>query len=635
MSLPQFAVNSPGMRIILLGNEAIARGILEAGVIIGAGYPGTPSSEILTTLAEMQKYYPSLKVEWSINEKVAFEVAYGGSMSNARSVASMKHVGVNVASDAFMTAAYAGARGGMVLISADDPNCYSSQNEQDNRYFGLHALVPIFEPSNPQEAKDLIKYAFDFSEDFQTLVLFRTTTRLNHGRGDVLLGEIKKIDREYGFDWDRSRWVCLPSHSRVLRFRLLERLEEISKFADEFPYNSLKISDEKVNGKKYGFVAAGIPYAQLIDALNFFNLKDKVSILKLGMVFPPPKKLIKELLNSVDRVLVVEELEPFIENILKQIAYEEGLAKEIEIHGKDFLPQNGEFPAELYLETLSALMDLEYNGVSVPHDLLIIPPRLPILCPGCSHRSSFYAIKQVEKKMKTKFVNSSDIGCYTLAVYKPLEGLDTEICMGASIGLANGISKIQSKENPVLAILGDSTFFHSGIPALINAVHNQNDILVMILDNRATSMTGMQDNPGTGIKITKEIGTRVIIEDLVQGCGVVKENIWIEDSNKLTDMIQKLEQAVKAKGVRVFISRHKCSLLEVNEFRLKQMKPPTIKIDPVKCKGCLICIDKFGCPSIIFNEEEKKAHIEQESCRGCKVCIDVCIHDAIFEEEEE
>ena len=635
MSLPQFAVNSPGMRIILLGNEAIARGILEAGVIIGAGYPGTPSSEILTTLAEMQKYYPSLKVEWSINEKVAFEVAYGGSMSNARSVASMKHVGVNVASDAFMTAAYAGARGGMVLISADDPNCYSSQNEQDNRYFGLHALVPIFEPSNPQEAKDLIKYAFDFSEYFQTIVLFRTTTRLNHGRGDVLLGEIKKIDREYGFDWDRSRWVCLPSHSRVLRFRLLERLEEISKFADEFPYNSLKISHEKVNGKKYGFVAAGIPYAQLIDALNFFNLKDKVSILKLGMVFPPPKKLIKELLNSVDRVLVVEELEPFIENILKQIAYEEGLAKEIEIHGKDFLPQNGEFPAELYLETLSALMDLEYNGVSVPHDLLIIPPRLPILCPGCSHRSSFYAIKQVEKKMKTKFVNSSDIGCYTLAVYKPLEGLDTEICMGASIGLANGISKIQSKENPVLAILGDSTFFHSGIPALINAVHNQNDILVMILDNRATSMTGMQDNPGTGIKITKEFGTRVIIEDLVQGCGVVKENIWIEDSNKLTDMIQKLEQAVKAEGVRVFISRHKCSLLEVNEFRLKQLKPPTIKIDPVKCKGCFICIDKFGCPSIIFNEEEKKAHIEQESCRGCKVCIDVCIHDAIYEEEEE
>ncbi len=635
MSIPQFVENAPGLRIILLGNEAIARGILEAGVVIGAGYPGTPSSEILSTLAEMQKYYPNLKVEWSINEKVAFEVAYGGSMSNARSFASMKHVGLNVASDAFMTAAYAGARGGMVLISADDPSCYSSQNEQDNRYFGLHALVPIFEPSTPQEAKDLIKYAFDFSEDFQTLVLFRTTTRLNHGRGDVVLGEIKKIDREYGFDWDRSRWVCLPSHSRVLRFKLLERLQEISDFANEFPYNSLKISDEKINGKRYGFVAAGIPYAQLIDALNFFNIREKVSILKLGMVFPPPKRLIKELLKEVDRVLVVEELEPFIENILKQIAYEEGLAKEVEIHGKDFLPQNGEFPAELYLETLAGLMDLEYASVAVPNDLLIIPPRLPILCPGCSHRSSFYAIKQIEKKMKTKFVNSSDIGCYTLAVYKPLEGLDTEICMGASIGLANGISKIQSEKNPVLAILGDSTFFHSGIPALINAVHNQNDILVMILDNRATSMTGFQDNPGTGIKITKEIGTRVIIEDLVQGCGVKKENLWVVDSNNLPEMIEKLEDAVNAKGVRVFISRHKCSLLEINEFRLKQIKTPIIKIDPEKCKGCLLCVDKFGCPSIIFKEREKKAHIDQESCRGCGVCIDVCIHDAIYKEEGE
>ncbi|MHA2266920.1 MAG: indolepyruvate ferredoxin oxidoreductase subunit alpha [Promethearchaeota archaeon] len=634
MSVPQFAENAPGMRIILLGNEAIARGILEAGVVIGAGYPGTPSSEILSTLAEMQNYFPYLKVEWSINEKVAFEVAYGGSMSNARSVASMKHVGVNVASDAFMTAAYAGARGGMVLISADDPNCYSSQNEQDNRYFGLHALVPIFEPSNPQEAKDLIKYAFDFSEEFQTVVMFRTTTRLNHSRGDVLLGEIEKIDREYGFDWDRSRWVCLPSHSRVLRFKLLERLKEISEFANEFPFNSLKISEEKINGKKYGFVAAGIPYAQLLDALNFFNIKEKVSFLKLGMVYPPPKRLIKKLLNSVDKVLVVEELEPFIENIIKQVAYEEGLAKEVEIHGKDFLPQNGEFPAELYLEILAGLMDLEYDKTSIPNDLLIIPPRLPILCPGCSHRASFYAIKQIEKKMATKFVNSSDIGCYTLAVYKPLEGLDTEICMGASVGLANGISKIQSKKNPVLAILGDSTFFHSGIPALINAVHNQNDILVMILDNRATSMTGFQDNPGTGIKITKEMGTRVILEDLVQGCGVAKENLWVVDSNNLPEMIEKLEVAIKAKGVRVFISRHKCSLLEMNDFRLNQIKPPDVRIDPEKCKACRICVDKFGCPSIIFKENEKKAQIDHESCRGCGVCIDVCIHNAIYKYEE-
>ncbi|MFX1375073.1 MAG: indolepyruvate ferredoxin oxidoreductase subunit alpha [Promethearchaeota archaeon] len=634
MIVPHFALNNPGRRIILLGNEAMARGILEAGVIIGAGYPGTPSSEILSTLAEMYPYFPHLKLEWSINEKVAFEVAYGGSMSDVRSVVCMKHVGVNVASDAFMTAAYSGARGGMVLITADDPNCYSSQNEQDNRYYGLHALVPVFEPSTPQEAKDLIKYAFDFSENFQSLVLFRTTTRLNHGRGDVILGEIEEINREYGFDWDRSRWVCLPSHSRVLRLRLLERLKRISDFANDFPYNSLKISNKKFNGKRVGFISAGVPYAHLMDTLNHFKIKDDVSILKLGMVYPPPKILIKKLFSSVDKILVIEELEPFIENILKQLAYEEGLSKELEIHGKDMFPQNGEFSAELYLENVADFMDLDYNSVSVPKDLLIMPPRLPILCPGCSHRASFYAIKQVEKKLKTKFVNSSDIGCYTLAVYKPLESLDTEVCMGGSIGLANGISKIQSKENPVLAILGDSTFFHSGIPALINAVHNQNNILVMILDNRSTSMTGFQDNPGTGIKITKDPGTKVKIEDLVKGCGVLPENIWIEDSNNLLGMIEKLEEAVKSEGVRVFISRHICSLVEINEYKSKKVIPPIVKVDLEKCKGCLICVNNFGCPSIIFDEINKKAIIEQDTCRGCKVCIDVCIHNAIYQEEE-
>ncbi len=634
MSNPKFVDDSPGERIILMGNEALARGILEAGVIIAAGYPGTPSSEIMATLAEMANFHPHLKLEWSINEKVGFEVAYGGSMSNVRSVACMKHVGVNVASDAFMTACYAGARGGMVLISADDPNCFSSQNEQDNRYFGLHALVPVFEPSTPQEAKDMIKYAFEFSEQFQTLVLFRTTTRLNHGRGDVVLGEITKINREYSFDWDRSRWVCLPSHSRVLRVRLLERLEDITEFADQFPFNKLTISKERIKGVRYGFVAAGVPHAHLIDTLNYFNLIDKVSILKLGLVYPPPKKLIKEFFKNVDEILVLEELEPFLENILKQIAYEEGLSKEVVIHGKDYFPQNGEFPAELYLDILARFIDLDFEKQTVPEDMIIIPPRLPILCPGCSHRATFYALKKVEKKMKTKFVNSSDIGCYTLAVYKPLEGLDTEICMGGSIGLANGISKVQPKENPVLAILGDSTFFHSGIPGLINAVYNQNDMLVIILDNRSTSMTGFQDNPGTGIKITKEPGTRVILEDLVKGCGVKSENIWVEDSNDIPLMIKKLEEAVNAKGVRVFISRHICSLLEVNELRKRQITPPIVKVDPEECIGCLICVNQFGCPAIMFDDKNKKAFIDQSTCRGCETCIEVCPSSAIYKESE-
>ncbi|MHA1375706.1 MAG: indolepyruvate ferredoxin oxidoreductase subunit alpha [Promethearchaeota archaeon] len=632
MTIIDFVKDEPGKKVIMLGNEALARGILEAGVIVGAGYPGTPSSEILSTLAIMKDINPHLKLEWSINEKVGFETAYGASMCDVRAVACMKHVGVNVASDAFMTACYAGARGGMVLISADDPNLYSSQNEQDNRYFGLHALVPVFEPSTPQEAKDMLKYAFDFSEQFQSLVLFRTTTRLNHGRGDVSLGNIKQIDREYSFDWDRSRWVCLPSHSRVLRVRLLERLELISEFADEFPFNSLKLSDEKINGTKYGFVTAGIPHGHLIDALNYFGILEKVSILKLGLVYPPPKKLLKKLYYNVDEILTIEELEPFIENILKQYAYEEGLSKEILIHGKDYFPQNGEFPAELYLEIISDFIGIEYKKNPVPEKMLIIPPRLPILCPGCSHRATFYAIKQVEKKKKTKFVNSSDIGCYTLAVYKPLEGLDTEICMGGSIGLANGITKVQPEGNPVLAILGDSTFFHSGIPALINAVYNQNDMLVVILDNRSTSMTGFQENAGTGIKIDRTPGTRVILEDLVKGCGVKEENIWIQDSNDLNGLINKLEEAIDTKGVRVLISRHTCSLIEINQMRAQQIEPPKIVVDHEKCVGCLICVNRFGCPAINFDEDLKKATIDQNTCRGCKVCIDVCPQQAIREE---
>jgi len=370
----------------------------------------------------------------------------------------------------------------------------------------------------------------------------------------------------------------------------------------------------------------------LLDALDNFGIKEKVSILKLGLVYPPPRKLIKQLFDSVDEILVIEELEPFIENILKQIAYEEGISKEVRIHGKDYFPQNGEFSAEIYIENIANLLGFNYQKIPVPENMIIIPPRLPILCPGCSHRATFYAIKQVEKKLKTKFVNSSDIGCYTLAVYKPLEELDTEVCMGGSIGLANGITKVQPKENPVLAILGDSTFFHSGIPALINAVYNNNEMLIVILDNRSTSMTGFQDNPGTGITISKESGTRVILEDLVKGCGVKPENIWVEDSNNINKVMEKLEEAVNTNGVRVFISRHTCSLIEINQLKQQNIEPPIVKIDPDKCVGCFICVNKFGCPALIFDENNKKAVIDQSFCRGCKVCIDICPQNAIYEE---
>ena len=317
---------------------------------------------------------------------------------------------------------------------------------------------------------------------------------------------------------------------------------------------------------------------------------------------------------------------------MKQLAYDNGLSKKVEIHGKDYFPQNGEFAAEMYLEKIAKFIGINYEKTNISLDNTSLPPRLPLLCPGCSHRSTFYAIKLLEKELKTKFVKSGDIGCYTLATYKPLECMDSQLCMGSSIGLANGYVKLQSKKNPVIAIIGDSTFFHTGVPALINAVYNQNNLLVVILDNRSTSMTGFQDNPGTGIKITKERGTRIVIEDLVRGCGVPPENIWVEDSNNLNKLVEKLREALKAQGIRVLISRHLCSLLEEREFRSKQIKIPVVKVDPSKCKGCLICINQFGCPAFTFDSEEKKAFIDQEICRGCKVCISVCPYEAIYEE---
>ena len=640
--IPYFAEDKPGKKGILLGNQAIARGILEAGISIGAGYPGTPSSDILPTLAEMSKYHPNMKLEWSVNEKVAFEVAYAGSMSNIRSVAVMKHVGLNVAADPFMTAAYMGARGGFVVISADDPSQFSSQNEQDNRYYGLHALIPVFEPSSPQEAKDMIKYAFEFSELYESIVLFRTTTRLNHGRGNIILGDIQKNDRKPEFDWDRSHWVCVPSNTRPQRKKLIKRLDDIEKIADSFPFNSLRLSDIKVRvkgkSKKYGFVGSGIAYSVLMDVLSHYELIADdfidVSVLKLGMVNPLPKKLMKKLLSNVDYLLVVEELEPIYEEAFKALAFEMGLSKKIEIHGKDIIPQVGELSAEVLLEKIGKILNKDFQKVEVPADIIKIPTRFPQLCPGCSHRHTFYAMNKVAKKLKKKFVNCTDIGCYTLGHYTPLEVGDTSLCMGSSIGLANGFSKFMPEENPVVAIIGDSTFFHTGVPALINAVYNQNDMLVVILDNSSTAMTGGQENPGTGVLISDEIGTRVKIEEIAKGCGILPENIWVQESNDLPVLMEKFKEAVEAKGVRVFISRHICSLIEIRQARAKKLKLPVIKVDPDKCIGCQLCFKKFGCPAINFNFEEKKAFINQNECRSCMVCIDICLQEAFYLENE-
>ena len=631
--IPNVALNEPGKKVIMLGNEAIARGVLEAGVTMAAAYPGTPSSEITPAIAACVPFYPHINVEWSVNEKVAFEVAYAGSMSNTRSVAIMKHVGVNVATDSFFEAAYHGVRGGMVLVSADDPSQFSSQNEQDNRYYGLHALVPVFEPSTPQEAKDMMKYAFPFSEEHNSVVLFRTTTRMNHGRGDVELGEIEKPDREVGFDFDRNRWVCVPSNSRPQRTSIIKRMEGITEIANDFPFNSLTISEEKINGKKYGFVAAGIAYSHLMDTLNQFGLTEKVSILKLGLVHPLPKIMMKKIMNSVDELVIVEELEPIFEEQFKALAFEEQI-NSVKIHGKNIIPQQGELtPGTLNIK-ITKLLGIDYTPFVTPELDITAPPRLPQMCPACHHRNTYWVMNQLERKLKLKFIKNNDIGCYSLGVYKPLQAADTALCMGGSIGMANGFAKIVPEGQVVTALLGDSTFFHSGIAPLTNAVYNQNDMLIFIQDNSFTSMTGGQDNPANGIKITGEQGVKIDIAKVVEGCGVPKENIWVQEAYEMDAMMEKMEQAVLAKGVRVFIAKHMCSLQEMRLVKKNKIKLPTVKVDPEKCIGCQICVRKFGCPAISFNFETKKAYIDQSQCRACKTCTFVCPSKAFYVAEE-
>ncbi|MHA1149524.1 MAG: indolepyruvate ferredoxin oxidoreductase subunit alpha [Promethearchaeota archaeon] len=625
MSMPFYALDKPGEKGVVLGNEGLARGILEAGVRVASGYPGTPSSEIMETLAIIHKYHPIFDIEWSTNEAVGFQVALGASMCNARAFACMKHVGLNVAADAFMTATYAGAHGGFVTLSADDPNCYSSQNEQDNRYYGLHALCPVFEAINIQEAKDIIKYGFGFSEKHQTIVMMRTTTRLNHARGDLILGEINKIeDRVYNFDKDRSRWTFLPTNARIQRIKQLERYQKLRKLSDNFPYTKLNIID----GSKIGIISSGIPYSYVNDALLKLNLSKKISTLKLGMIFPQPEKLMEELFACCEKIIVVEELEPFHEDFAKKLAFE--LDINIDIIGKKYFPRNGELNLSKTIEGLIKVLDIPnpFIGVAVEtKELHKASPRPPVLCPGCSHRNTFYALKLMEKRLGKNFVYSSDIGCYTLGFYKPIEAIDTCICMGASIGMANGIAKLHS--GPVLAIIGDSTFFHTGIPGLINAVYNQNNVIVIILDNSATAMTGFQPHPGTGEKITGEPGTQIPLEQIVKGTGIDDSHLWIVDSNDLKQTTKAIEDAINTKGPNVIISRHICTLLESRIKKGQKIIP--VKIDYDKCNNCMICIKNFGCPAITL--KEGKVSIIERQCRGCNLCIEICPFGAISMKE--
>jgi len=621
-----------GEKLFLLGNEAIARGAIEAGVQVAAAYPGTPSTEILETLAGVAKKF-GIYVEWSVNEKVAFEIALAASLCGLRAMASMKHVGVNVAHDPLMTAGYIGAKGGLVLLSADDPWAWSSQNEQDNRYIAEQGYIPVLEPSSVQEAKDMMVDAFRLSEEFKQLFMVRSVTRISHGRSGVVLGEMSKVKRKGSFEKDRSWLVYTPVEARKNRPLMIERFERIKRAVDTFPYNRLEL----VDGAKLGIIACGLSYSYTLEAIKWLGLDGEISMLKIGTPHPLPEELMKRLLNSVEEVLVVEELEPFVELHVKAIAGEANIP--VKIHGKDLIPLIGELSTRRVTEAIAKLTnsklpidfsELDKLGQEIAP---ILPSRPPALCPGCPHRASQYAMKVAGQRVARDYgkdvepIYPGDIGCYTLSYLPPIESMDIDICMGAGFGIANGLAHVV--ESPIIAQLGDSTFFHAGIPAMINAVYNKANVTMVVLDNSATAMTGFQPHPGTGYTALGEEAVAVKPEDIARACGV--KSVEVIDPFDLKKAMDTFERAIRFDGPAVVVSRSPCTMIEQREKRGRGEKTVPYYVDQERCNmKCEACIKLLGCPAII--KDDDKTIIDSSLCTGCGICAQVCPYKAIIQE---
>ncbi len=624
--------DAKGQKLFVLGNEAIARGAIEAGVQVAAAYPGTPSSEIVGTLAGIAREL-DMYVEWSTNEKVAFEVALGASICGVRAMSAMKHVGVNVAHDPLMTASHIGARGGFLLVSADDPWAWSSQNEQDSRYIALQGYIPVLEPSSVQEAKDMTADAFRLSEEFGQLFMLRSVTRISHGRGDIVLGSISRERRKGSFEKNPDRLAYVPRVARINKPLMLERFERIRQAVDSLPYNHLHMAE----GARLGIIACGLSYSYTLEALKWLGLQEKVSILKVGTPHPLPEQLILKLLRSVKEILVIEELDPFVELHIKALAGENDIA--VKVHGKNVVPRIGELSTRKVTAAIAGLTEARLPVDFAALDKLeqevapLLPLRPPALCAGCSHRASFRAITAAAQRVARDYgegvepIYPGDIGCYTLALTPPQNAVDTCVCMGGSFGLANGIAHVV--DAPVIAHLGDSTFFHSGIPPLINAVYNKANITMVVLDNSATAMTGFQPHPGTGQTATGEEAVTLKAEDVARACGV--EFVEVVDPLDLKSATQTVEKAIRFSGPAVVVSRGPCATIQLREKRRAGEKVVPFRIDEDKCDSrCDACIKLLGCPAII--KQGGQTVIDAPLCTGCSLCAQVCPHKAIIQE---
>ena len=635
--------DKPGEKVLLLGNQAIARGALEANVAVFAAYPGTPSSELTDTMAAVAQK-AGVYMEYSTNEKVAFEAALSAAWSGLRAMTAMKHVGLNVAADTFLSAVGMGVEGGFVIMVADDPSMWSSQNEQDTRVYAKFANVPVLEPISPHEAKEMTKYAFELSEKFKHFVILRTTTRSSHARGDVVLGElpeeIKLAKRKFGnFKKDPSRFVDIPAHSRRFHPQILEKIEKIREELDNCPFNWIE-GDENA---KVGIIAPGLSYAYVKEALAWLGI-DNVKVLKLGTPFPVPYGLLEKFLDGLEKVLIVEELEPVVEEQVKTWAYDKGL--NIPIHGKDLVPRVYEMTTRRAVTAIAKFLGLEtpinFEEIDEKYEKVqaLVPPRPPSLCPACPHRNTFYALRKVATP---RAIFPSDIGCYTLGVLPPLKTVDTTVAMGGSIGVAHGLSialngsiaeevhKTGKEVKVIAATIGDSTFFHTGLPALANAIYNRSNVLIVVVDNEVTAMTGDQPNPGTG-ETPHGPGKRIKIEEVAQALGA--DYVAVVDPYDIKATQRVLKEALAVEGVSVVVARRVCALYKIGQLRRAGIQWPIYQVNEEKCTGCKICINAYGCPAIYWDAETGKAKVDELMCWGCGGCAQVCPFDA-FEKVRE
>jgi indolepyruvate ferredoxin oxidoreductase alpha subunit len=612
---------------ILLGNVAVARGVVEAGCHVVTSYPGTPSSEIIPAVVEYKKELGlDTYIEWSANEKVAFDNALAASLTGKRAAVAMKQVGLNVASDSLMSSAYTGVVGGMVVISCDDPGPHSSQTEQDSRFFAMFAKVPAYDPSTPQEAKEMVKEAFELSEAYQIPVVLRPTIRVSHAKQSVKISPVKVLDRKADFKKDPERWAATPVYRFVLHKKLNESLKKIEERFEHDSRWNYEVGTSR--GAALGIITCSVSFAVLMDILEELDLKKEINIFKVGTPFPLPQKRVAEFIERHKKVLVVEETDSVIES---QIVDKSKVLGRLTGH----IPLQGELSPDVMYDILARVLkelgiaDLEKSGDEQLAKLiedLNMDVRRPTLCAGCPERAAFFAIRRALPKA----IYSSDIGCYTLGLN--LKAVDTVLDMGAGITLASGFYHAYHQDNndiPIVATMGDSTFYHSGTASLLNAVYNNARFILVIMDNEITAMTGMQPTPGSGITADGSKGQKISLEELIKGCGVT----WIKtiDPYDVENLIKLLKEARKYTqqrdgGLAVIVARHPCLI----------RYPDVCEENPVKveitsdCDGCQYCLDYFECPALYLDEEKDRVEIDRNLCVDCGVCIHACPKGAII-----